>query len=58
MGMILICTYAPGKAIELVDFIGIPMVLTNSVSIAIFTTMLRVAMLEEERAAAYETQRH
>jgi two-component system sensor histidine kinase LytS len=57
MGVILICAASPEKAVQLVDLIGIPMVLTNSVSIAIFTTMLRVAMREEERTAAYETQR-
>jgi two-component system, LytTR family, sensor histidine kinase LytS len=57
MGVILICASPPNQAIQLVDLIGIPMVLTNSISIAIFTTMLRVALREEERTAAYETQR-
>jgi two-component system sensor histidine kinase LytS len=57
MGVILISASPPERAVQLVDLIGIPMVLTNSVSIAIFTTMLRVAMREEERTAAYETQR-
>lgn len=55
--IMLICAYPPEKAIALVDFIGIPMVLINSVSIAIVTTMLRIALREEERAAAHETQR-
>ncbi|SDN70598.1 two-component system, LytT family, sensor histidine kinase LytS [Paenibacillus sp. yr247] len=57
MGIILIVSKPSENAIELVDMIGIPMVLTNSISIAIFTTMLRVVFREEERAAAYETQR-
>ena len=57
MGIILIVSAPSEKAIALVDLIGIPMVLTNSISIAIFTTMLRVVFREEERAVAYETQR-
>lgn len=57
MGAILIFSNEPGKAIALVDEIGLPMVLTNSVSIAIFATMLHVALREEERAAAYETEK-
>lgn len=57
MGLILIFSYPPEAAIELVNTIGIPMVLTNSVSIAIFTMMIRVALHEEERSAAFETQR-
>jgi two-component system sensor histidine kinase LytS len=57
MGVILIVSSPSEKAISFVDMIGIPMVLTNSISIAIFTTMLRVVFREEERAAAYETWR-
>lgn len=57
MGVILICADEPDRAVELVNLIGLPMVLTNSISIAIFTTMLRVALTEEERAAAYETEK-
>ena len=57
MQLMLVCITPPEEAIPLVDFIGIPMVLVNSVSIAIVTTMLRVALSEQERAAAHETQR-
>ncbi|MEK3733031.1 MULTISPECIES: LytS/YhcK type 5TM receptor domain-containing protein [Paenibacillus] len=57
MGVILICADDAAQAIELVDLIGLPMVLTGSIAIAIFTTMLRVALAEEERAAAYETEK-
>ena len=56
MGIILIVSVPSEKAIELVDLIGIPMVLTNSISIAIFTTMLRVDF-GRGCAVAYETQR-
>ncbi|HJV46282.1 MAG TPA: LytS/YhcK type 5TM receptor domain-containing protein [Bacillota bacterium] len=57
MGFILILSAPPEAAIQLVNLIGIPMVLTNSISIAIFTTMIRVALNEEERSAAFETRR-
>ncbi|NGQ97468.1 GAF domain-containing protein [Brevibacillus sp. SYP-B805] len=57
MGMILIFSTPPDAARTLVNIIGIPMVLTNSISIAIFTTMIRVALKEEERSAAIETER-
>ncbi|MBO8163667.1 MAG: histidine kinase [Brevibacillus sp.] len=57
MGLILIFSSPPQQTITLVNTIGIPMVLTNSIAIAIFTTMIRVALKEEERSAAFETQR-
>ncbi|WP_126425503.1 LytS/YhcK type 5TM receptor domain-containing protein [Brevibacillus marinus] len=57
MGLILIFASPPERASLLVNTIGIPMVLTNSVAIAIFTTMIRVALKEEERAAAFAAQR-
>ena len=57
MQIILVCASPPEKVIPLVDFIGIPMVLINSVSIAIVTMMLLVALREQERTAAHETQR-
>ncbi|MEB3101591.1 LytS/YhcK type 5TM receptor domain-containing protein [Ferviditalea candida] len=57
MGFILIFSSSPEVSIPIVNIIGIPMVITNSISIAIFTTMFRVALKEEERAAAFETQR-
>ncbi|UFJ41495.1 histidine kinase [Brevibacillus humidisoli] len=57
MGLILIFASPPERASLLVNTVGIPMVLTNSVAIAIFTTMIRVALKEEERSAAFETQR-
>ncbi|XEC96735.1 LytS/YhcK type 5TM receptor domain-containing protein [Paenibacillus tarimensis] len=57
MGTILIFSSPPDVAIAFVNTIGIPMVLTNSISIAIFTTMIHAALKEEERAATFETQR-
>jgi two-component system sensor histidine kinase LytS len=57
MGTILIFSTPPEPAIQLVNVIGIPMVLTNSISIAVFTTMIRAALKEEERSATFETER-
>ncbi|WP_134683065.1 LytS/YhcK type 5TM receptor domain-containing protein [Brevibacillus migulae] len=57
MGLILIFSSPPEAARDVVNVIGIPMVLTNSISIAIFTTMIRVALKEEERSAAFEAER-
>jgi two-component system sensor histidine kinase LytS len=57
MGLILIFSSPPKATIALVNLIGIPLVLTNSIAIAILTTMFRVALKEEERAATFETQR-
>ncbi len=57
MGLILILASPPHEAIQLVNTIGIPMVLTNSIAIAIVTTMIRVALKEEERTAAFEAER-
>jgi two-component system sensor histidine kinase LytS len=57
MGLILIFSSPPETTIALVNLIGMPLVLTNSIAIAIFTTMIRAALKEEERAATFETQR-
>jgi two-component system sensor histidine kinase LytS len=57
MALILIFAAPPDSARTVVNLIGLPMVLTNSISIAIFTTMIRVALKEEERSAAMEAER-
>ncbi|MGF9907812.1 LytS/YhcK type 5TM receptor domain-containing protein [Brevibacillus porteri] len=57
MSLLLIMAAPPELARTMVNVIGIPMVLTNSVSIAIFTTMIRVALQEAERSAAIEAER-
>ncbi|RCW52081.1 LytS/YhcK type 5TM receptor domain-containing protein [Paenibacillus prosopidis] len=57
MGVLLIVTTSSETAIELVNRVGVPMVITNSIGIALFVAMIQVALREEERAAAHETQR-
>ncbi|CAM3003436.1 LytS/YhcK type 5TM receptor domain-containing protein [Paenibacillus sediminis] len=57
VGIVLIFTTSSDTAITLVNRIGVPMVITNSVGIAIFVAMIRVALKEEDRAAALETGR-
>ncbi|WP_400164040.1 LytS/YhcK type 5TM receptor domain-containing protein [Brevibacillus sp. TJ4] len=57
MSLLLILAGPPELVRTVVNVVGIPMVLTNSISIAIFTTMIRVAMREEERSAALEAER-
>jgi two-component system, LytTR family, sensor histidine kinase LytS len=57
MALLLIFTANPQETILLVDRIGLPLVVTNSVAIAIFTAMIRVVILEQEQTAAMETQR-
>ncbi|MGM7723072.1 LytS/YhcK type 5TM receptor domain-containing protein [Metabacillus sp. Hm71] len=57
MAFLLIFTSTPEETIELVNTIGIPLVVTNSVAIAIFTAMIRIALNEKEQEAALETKR-
>ncbi|MFD2372010.1 LytS/YhcK type 5TM receptor domain-containing protein [Brevibacillus sp. GCM10020057] len=57
MSLILIMAGPPELVRTVVNVIGVPMVLTNSISIAIFTTMIRVALQEQERSAALEAER-
>jgi two-component system sensor histidine kinase LytS len=57
MALLLISTNNPEATIELVNTIGIPLVVTNSVAIAVFTAMIRVALTEKEQEAAIETKR-
>ncbi|MGG1660309.1 LytS/YhcK type 5TM receptor domain-containing protein [Brevibacillus sp. NRS-1366] len=57
MSLLLIMAGPPDLVRTMVNVIGVPMVLTNSISIAIFTTMIRVALQEEERSAALEAER-
>lgn len=54
---ILIFTWPAETAIELVNIIGIPMVLTNSLAVAILTTMVRLALNEKEQAQALQTEK-
>ncbi|WP_085992577.1 LytS/YhcK type 5TM receptor domain-containing protein [Oceanobacillus senegalensis] len=57
MGLLLIFLPNHLMGVELVNVVGIPMVITNSVALAIFTTMIRAALNETEREAAIETNR-
>lgn len=50
---LLLIMYTNGDGmVEVVDQIGLPLVLSNSIAIAIFTTMIRVVMKEQEHEAA------
>ncbi|WP_326998684.1 LytS/YhcK type 5TM receptor domain-containing protein [Cohnella kolymensis] len=57
MGILLVFTTSSPTSINLVNQVGVPMVITNSIGIAIFVAMIRVALREEERTAALEIQR-
>lgn len=57
MGLLLIFTSTPEKSISIVNMIGLPLVITSSLAIAIFTAMIQVAVSEQEQEAAIETQR-
>lgn len=57
MSLLLILAEPHDLVRTVVNVVGIPMVLTNSISIAIFTTMIQVALREEERSAAMEAER-
>ncbi len=57
MALLLIFAANPERNIQLVDLIGLPLVVTNSVAIAVFTAMIRIVVTEKEQAAAMETQR-
>lgn len=55
MGLLLIFTDTPEQTIALVDQIGLPLVITNSIAIGVFTAMIRVALFEQEQEAAIAT---
>jgi two-component system sensor histidine kinase LytS len=57
MGAILIVHESSESSIRLINLIGIPMVIANSIGVGIFVTMILAVLREEERAAALETQK-
>lgn len=57
MQMLLILYPHPDQAIEIVDTIGLPLVLSNSLAIAIFTAIIGVVLKEQETEAASATRR-
>lgn len=56
MGLLLIVSADSPTSIALVNEIGIPLVVTNSIAIAVFTAIIRTALSEEEQRAAIATQ--
>ncbi len=57
MTLLLIFTDNPEHTIQIVNSFGVPLVVTNSIAIAIFTAMIRLALNEKEQEAALETRR-
>lgn len=57
MHLFLIFSPRPEETIPFVNLVGIPLVLSNCVGIAIFTAVIRSALEEKEREAAGETRR-
>ncbi|SEQ90458.1 LytS/YhcK type 5TM receptor domain-containing protein [Piscibacillus halophilus] len=57
MGLILIFIPDQQTGVEIVNQIGIPLVITNAIALAIITMMIRSALNESEREAALETNR-
>jgi two-component system, LytTR family, sensor histidine kinase LytS len=54
---LLLILYTDGNGmVDIVDQIGLPLVLSNSLAIAIFTTMIGVVMKEQENEAALATR--
>ncbi len=57
MGLLLVFVPGSEMMVSLVDRIGLPMVISNSVAIAVFTAMISSALREQEKEAALETSR-
>lgn len=57
MHLFLILSPKPEETIPFINLVGVPLVVSNSVGIAIFTAVIRVALEEKEREAAGETRR-
>lgn len=56
MQLLLIFNSQPEETISLVNRIGLPMVLSNSIAIAIFTAMIGIVLREQESEAALATK--
>ncbi|ASK62488.1 sensor histidine kinase [Virgibacillus phasianinus] len=56
MHMLLIFSSNPDDRIALVNTIGLPLVLSNSIAIAIFTAMISIVLREQENEAAFATK--
>lgn len=57
MGLLLILTDDPDATIQLVNRIGLPLVFTNSLAIAVFASMLHIILNEADQKAVFETSR-
>jgi len=57
MCLLLAFTHQPEQTIPLINFIGIPLVLTDSIAIAVFTAMIHSVIREKEQEAAMEASR-
>lgn len=56
MQLLLILYTDGGEMVHIVDKIGLPLVLSNSIAIAIFTAMIGIVMREQENEAALATR--
>ncbi len=57
MHLFLILSPRPEETIPIINQVGVPLVVSNSVGIAVFTAVIRGALEEKEREAAGETRR-
>ncbi|MGV3487212.1 MAG: LytS/YhcK type 5TM receptor domain-containing protein [Tuberibacillus sp.] len=57
MCLLLIFTDSPEHTIRVINAIGIPLVITNSIAIAVFTAMIHLVLREKEQEAAVEATR-
>ncbi|WP_245575639.1 histidine kinase [Alicyclobacillus contaminans] len=57
MALLLVFTSHPMATSQLVNTIGLPLVVIDSLSVAVFTVMVRVVLTEQEQSAAKELQR-
>ncbi|WP_080872070.1 LytS/YhcK type 5TM receptor domain-containing protein [Oceanobacillus timonensis] len=56
MHLLLIFDAQDRKMMELINTIGLPVVLSNSIAIAIFTAMIAIVLREQENEAAFATR--
>lgn len=57
MQLLLIFKSGTNDIVEIVDWIGLPLVLSNSIAIAIFTAMVSIVLREQEDEAAMATRK-
>ncbi|PAV29640.1 sensor histidine kinase [Virgibacillus profundi] len=57
MQLLLIIHTDTGNMVEIVDRIGLPLVLSNSIAIAIFTAMIGIVLSEQENEAALASRK-